>query len=96
MPYVKQEVRERLDPEIKRLVRKIISEGKESLPGVLNYCITCIIINIVARFGKSYSLYNSIVGAMECAKIEFYRRWITPYEEEKIDSNGDVIAHHLV
>ena len=27
---------------------------------------------------------------LECAKLELYRRVAAPYEDEKIDQNGDV------
>jgi hypothetical protein len=30
------------------------------------------------------------VGAIECCKLEFYRRVAVPYEERKIKTNGDV------
>ena len=40
--------------------------------------------------GKSYSVMNEIVGALECAKLEMYRRIYAPYEDEKIEANGDV------
>lgn len=30
------------------------------------------------------------VGALECCKLEFYRRVAVPYEDRKIKSNGDV------
>lgn len=31
-----------------------------------------------------------MVGALECAKLELYRRIAIPYEEQKIQENGDV------
>lgn len=31
-----------------------------------------------------------IGGAIECAKLEFYRRVAAPYEDKKIAENGDV------
>jgi len=32
---------------------------------------------------------SRVVADMECAKLEFYRRIVVPYEEEKIYENGD-------
>jgi len=32
----------------------------------------------------------SALGAIECAKLEFIRRVVSPYEDTKIASNGDV------
>ena len=33
---------------------------------------------------------GDVVNAMECAKLEFYRRVAAPYEDTKIKENGDV------
>ena len=38
----------------------------------------------------SYSLINEVTGALENAKLEFYRRVVVPYEDMKIKINGDV------
>jgi hypothetical protein len=40
--------------------------------------------------GKNYQTVNDIVGALEGAKMEFYRRAAAPYEDLKIKENGDV------
>jgi len=40
--------------------------------------------------GISYQTFNDIIGALEGAKLEFYRRVVVRYEEEKIKANGDV------
>lgn len=39
---------------------------------------------------NSYRDYNEVVGALECCKLEFYRRAVSIYEDEKIKENGDV------
>jgi hypothetical protein len=38
----------------------------------------------------NYQAYNDVIGAIECCKLEMYRRLVAPYEEEKIAENGDV------
>ena len=38
----------------------------------------------------NYALYNAVIGVLECAKMELYRRQISPYEDRKIAENGDV------
>ena len=58
-------------------------------PGELNYAFTEIIKTYLATFGESYQVYNDIVGALECCKLELYRRKIVPYEDVKIVTNGD-------
>lgn len=58
--------------------------------GELNYAITMLVIEYLQREGLSYKTCNDIVGAMESAKMEFYRRVVSPYENQKAFENGDV------
>jgi hypothetical protein len=58
--------------------------------GELNYQITMLCIAFMEREGKTYDAINTVVGALECAKLEFYRRAAAPYEDGKIKQNGDV------
>jgi hypothetical protein len=37
-----------------------------------------------------YYHINKAVGVLECIKMEFYRRVAAPYEDTKIEQNGDV------
>lgn len=59
-------------------------------PGKLNYIITELCKLYLHDNGESYNTYNSIVGALECAKMELYRRKVSKYEDVKILENGDV------
>jgi len=36
------------------------------------------------------------IGALECAKLELYRRVAAPYEDTKIAENGDVYDPELL
>ena len=38
----------------------------------------------------NYAAFNAAVGALECAKLELYRRMVSVYEEHKRSENGDV------
>lgn len=58
--------------------------------GELNYIITYIINNYLKGAPESYDEYNSIIGVLECVKQELYRRKIAPYEDRKMEENGDV------
>lgn len=40
--------------------------------------------------GGKYDSLNAVIGVLECAKQEFYRRAAVPYENQKITENGDV------
>jgi len=45
---------------------------------------------ISKQTAEGYTTYNEVVGVLECAKLEMYRRAVAPYEDEKIAENGDV------
>lgn len=82
MPYIKQERRFAL-----------ASGGTRSLPqdaGELNYTLTLVCVEYLGRKGLKYANLNEIIGALECAKLEMYRRVAAPYEDTKIVENGDV------
>lgn len=65
--------------------------------GELNYKITMTALEYLEMARRlrnqdkpSYSDFNEVIGALECAKLELYRRMIAPYEEQKRFENGDV------
>lgn len=58
--------------------------------GELNFLITHLINNYISFKGEKYQHYNDVIGALEGAKLEIYRRRIVPYEDEKMKENGDV------
>lgn len=79
MPYLR--------PEDKLRVNR--TEAPESA-GELNYALTVILLGYLKRQGESYQTYNDMIGALEGAKLELYRRMVAPYERAKADMNGDV------
>jgi hypothetical protein len=58
--------------------------------GELNYMISSLLDEYLTERGKNYASINEVIGMLECAKLELYRRVAAPYEDEKIDQNGDV------
>lgn len=58
--------------------------------GDVNYVVTQLCQNFLALKGESYATYNELIGALECAKLELYRRKTGPYEDLKIKQHGDV------
>ena len=58
--------------------------------GELNYAVTRLCGRYGSAKGRSYATFNEVVGVLECAKQEFYRRVIAGYEEEKLVADGDV------
>lgn len=59
-------------------------------PGELNFIITHKILEYLTLWGINYQHINDVIGALEGAKLEFYRRIAAPYENKKIKENGDV------
>ena len=58
--------------------------------GELNYAITKLVIGFVRQKRLSYQTINDVLGALDGASKEFYRRVVVPYENMKIAANGDV------
>lgn len=81
MPYIKQEDRSEID---KLLLYTSFNVGE------LNYIITKLCKRYMKENGEKYKHYNDIIGVLECAKLEFYRRKVSIYEDIKCIKNGDV------
>lgn len=58
--------------------------------GEINFLITSLLDEYIHRVGLSYATLNGAIGALECCKLELYRRLVATYEEVKIKENGDV------
>ncbi len=58
-------------------------------PGELNYQITVLLKHYWDRTGN-YQGINDILGALEGAKAEFYRRVVIGFETKKLLQNGDL------
>lgn len=79
MPYIKPEARE------------LLSKGMVPLAsGELNYKITELLKAYTDHHSLCYQTINDVVGALEGAKLEYYRRVVSKYEDVKIELNGDV------
>ncbi len=79
MPYIYQGDRYRYnDPLVPRNA------------GELNFAITMLCIKYLREQEKSYTTINEVMGVLTCAQQEFYRRVAAPYEDRKMQENGDV------
>jgi len=83
-------------PYIKRHERLAEPPAKAQTPGELNYHFTMIAIRYIEEQGLSYQTINDVMGALDGASKEFYRRVAVPYENKKIRENGDVYPWPLV
>jgi len=79
MPYIPQSEKKRVDQD------NLITTA-----GQFNYALNQLISIYIDQNDFNYQTSNDIIGAMECAKLELYRRLVAPYEDKKIVQNGDV------
>jgi hypothetical protein len=87
MPYIKQEKRPLYKEDIENLVRKLAEQPVKEQDGDLNYVVTSIMKML---YQPRYFNYNRAMGVLEAIKQEYYRRVVAPYEDKKIEENGDV------
>lgn len=85
MPYIKNS-REMLKDRVM----------KPHSAGDLNFLITSEIDEYLSYKGLCYDHINEVIGVLECAKLELYRRIAAPYEDQKIEENGDVYNSDLI
>jgi hypothetical protein len=78
MPYIDEKSRAYLD-----------NHESPVTAGELNYAVTRLVDDYLGDTPR-YSNLNEIIGVLECAKLEIYRRLVSPYEDRKRSENGDV------
>lgn len=82
MPYVDKKERERLDKVVEAMKRHNVKPN-----GELNYVLFKYFKDTCPR---NYNVIKNFIGELrECGK-EISRRFLVPYEDEKIKQNGDV------
>lgn len=89
MPYILKEKRTMLDPAIEKLAiafQELNDDG--NFAGNLNYVISKLLTSLYPA--PNYQRFNDMVGALECCKLELYRKRIAPYEELKERENGPI------
>lgn len=73
---------------------------KPQTPGELTYTITMLIDEYLDPTANdadpNFERLSSVVGVLECVKLEFYTRLIAAYENAKIEQNGDVFSVDLL
>ena len=87
MPYIKQVNRSHIDHEIEMLAEKLKDLGDR---GSLNYAITCLCHYYIKDHGLSYGTTSDVKGVLGDVYDEFCRRVQFPYEDKKIEENGDI------
>jgi uncharacterized protein DUF6899 len=79
MPYIENSRRPALEPS-----------GRPQSAGELNYAVTRLVDRYLSEKGLRYQHINEVIGVLECAKLELYRRIASPYEDKKKEEEGDV------
>ena len=93
MPYIEPAERRALDPAIEALAAEIralrdAQDDPGGYAGLLNYACTRLALEVAPE--RRYASIAMVTGVFQNIISEFYRRFATPYEEEKITVNGDV------
>lgn len=90
MPYIKQEERDQIDPKLKEM----LDHMGVLTPGQFVYMMYQI-CQWQTSFGGTGDLpvgwgsASRVLADLEATKLEFYRRVVAPYEDQKIQENGD-------
>ena len=81
------EDRPKYEKSLSDLINLLKKQPVDSMDGELNYIITRILKEV---YPLRYFNINRAIGVLECCKLEYYRRVAAPYEDTKIEQNGDV------
>ncbi len=84
MPYIKFEDREKFNIYLEPMTENINSKGD------LTYCLYKLCCLYLKTMTKSYTTMSTLMSCLEDAKLEWYRKKMAPYEDQKILENGDV------
>ena len=93
MPYIKKMERAVFAKALREMRHALILDEN---PGHLNYLITAICDEWLNHYPPCYARFNEVIGVLECAKQELYRRLVAPYEDSKMAVTGDVYDERLI
>lgn len=82
MPYIKPGKRPKFEKLLESMKELVTEEGD------LNYVLFAFCKRYIPQH---YYAFKNFVGELECCKMEVYRQLVAPYEDEKQQSNGDVV-----
>lgn len=79
-------------PYVTPTVRDEIEAGRPpETVGELTYCLYKISLAYLGLWEDTrYHHYAEVMAALECTKLELARRHLAPFEDKKIELNGDV------
>lgn len=91
MPYLRESDKQYFEKLVTALKKCAIANG-----GELNYLFTEIINQYHVTNTKRYESMNTVIGALESCKTEYQRRVVNPYEDKKIQDNGEVYSEEVL
>lgn len=88
MPYIPKEDRQRYQKALSEIAGLVPIE-RMTRPGHMNYIISLLIDKVYGPQMR-YADHNEVMGVLSCVQEEFYRRYTSPYEDQKIETEGDL------
>jgi len=82
MPYIRQDVRTALD-----------EGGVPRDAGELAYVLSQVVDEYLSHVIVNYAKHAEVVGVLETLKLEYYRRFTGPYEDQKREENGEAFFY---
>jgi len=95
MPYIDKKAREKFEPELDGLRRKLLdglqyAEPTGPIPkGELTY-LTYVLGRTYFRGRESYTNISTAISCLNDAAGELKRRYLDPHEDAAIKRNGDI------
>jgi hypothetical protein len=87
MPYILKEDRPPIDELLQPLIDYLAKQPLEKQDGDVNYSVTKL---LKALYTPKYFNFNRAMGVLSSIQAEWYRHDVAPYEDTKIQENGDV------
>lgn len=84
MPYIKKINRSKFNAYLDRIVNNVTE------PGELTYVIYKLMSEVATKNGICYDSLSRAKASGQDAVDEYYRRAVAPYEDKKLEENGDI------
>jgi hypothetical protein len=77
-------------PHCEQGVIASLEEGRKPMKGgELTAVLYKECVEYVVRNGRAFTIYCTVMGAIICTLLEFYRKKVAKYEDERIAENGE-------
>ena len=97
MPYIKKEDRKIYDSDIESLIEKLNAYNDPLMPfripsGDVVYILYKLLTKVYGFKNSNFEIKHKALGILESAKLEYYRKVMAPYENQKEKENGEIIS----